>query len=245
MPALQLHSVQACARANGVAKKAKAAPTFLDVGCGEGWLLADMCQQGWEVAGIDFSRAGVARWNPDVLPFLVQGNVYDILNVLISDQKRYDMIHLGNVIEHVLDPEKILFQINEILASQGIFIITAPNDFSPLQNYLLANNYADREYFLFYPDHISYFNKESMANFLEASGYRVLEVISDFPIEFNLLAEHTNYIKNKDVGKILHKKRIKIENLLFEQNPNILIDIYRTLGKNGLGRNLIYYCMKQ
>ncbi len=203
-----------------------------------------MHQQGWEVMGIDFSREGISHWNPDMTPFFLQGNIYKLLDDINATHKHYNIIHLGNVIEHVLDPENLLLKIKEVLSSDGILIIVAPNDFSQLQNHLLLNNYVDEKYFLAYPDHISYFNKESMSMFLTELGYNIIEIISDFPIEFNLLTESTNYVKNKNIGKSVHRQRIKFENMLFEQDPQILIDIYRALGKNGLGRNLIYYCTK-
>ena len=40
-----------------------------------------------------------------------------------------DIIHLGNVIEHVLNPEDLLKKIKNILSSNGILICTFPNDF--------------------------------------------------------------------------------------------------------------------
>jgi hypothetical protein len=38
--------------------------TLLDVGCGEGFVLAEFARSGWEVAGMDVSIAGVEARNP-------------------------------------------------------------------------------------------------------------------------------------------------------------------------------------
>src|SRR5580700_2735445 len=40
---------------------------FLEVGCGEGWLLAAAESAGFEVTGLDFSDDGLKRFHPDLL----------------------------------------------------------------------------------------------------------------------------------------------------------------------------------
>lgn len=54
--------------------------TLLDVGCGEGFTLKHYYDSGWEVRGIDFSKSGVTKQNPDMLNYLDVGDIYETLN---------------------------------------------------------------------------------------------------------------------------------------------------------------------
>src|SRR3989338_5548077 len=87
---------------------------FIDIGCGEGWLLDEFYRQGWNVSGIDFSSYGINKFNPQLLPFFKEGNIYKILASKIDSGKRYHAISLANVIEHVIDPAALLNTIKKI-----------------------------------------------------------------------------------------------------------------------------------
>src|ERR1700722_20877026 len=57
---------------------------FLEVGCGEGWLLAAAKIAGFEVAALDFSDDGLKRFHPELLPSATFGDAFDNLERLID-----------------------------------------------------------------------------------------------------------------------------------------------------------------
>ena len=69
---------------------------------------------------------------------------------------------VANVIEHVIDSVRLLHQIKEVMLPGAIFIIIAPSVFSPLHELILEKGKINKPFWLIYPDHISYFNKESV-----------------------------------------------------------------------------------
>lgn len=218
---------------------------LLDVGCGEGWVLDHFLQEGHTVKGIDFSEYGLKSFNSHLLPYFEQGDYADFILRKIKDNQKYDIVMLGNVIEHALDPINLLEMIKDILADQGILIIVAPNDFSVLHQYLLENKTIDQPFWLGYPDHISYFNKESMENLLNDQGFLVEGIVADNPVDLNLLNKNSNYIRSPEKGKNIHYFRVDGDNFLASISEDKLLDMYEILGSMGVGRDLTYYCSKQ
>jgi 2-polyprenyl-3-methyl-5-hydroxy-6-metoxy-1,4-benzoquinol methylase len=210
---------------------------FLDVGCGEGYHLNYFKKIGWDVLGLDFSTHGLHMNNPNVEKFVLQGDINESLNNLIIDNSEFDVIFLGNVLEHVLFPEKILGLLYKVLKANGLLCITVPNDFSELQKFLLSTGKVDSEYFLTFPDHLNYFNLQNLSKFLDDINLPVIDHYSDFPIEFFLANSHSNYVVDKSKGKEAHLARITLETMINEsENTDSKINFWRALSSLGMGR---------
>ena len=215
---------------------------FIDIGCGEGWVKNEFNQRGHSVTGIDFSRYGIEKFHPHLLGFFEQGNVFELLNKKTENGIKYDILLLANVIEHVVDPENLLKKIKELMTQDSVIIIVAPNDFSPLHEYLLSKRIITKKFWLCYPDHLSYFNKESMSNLLIDLKFELKAVVADNPIDLNLLNENSNYIEDPSKGKKTHYFRVRSDNFLASIDAHKLLNLYETLGSMGIRRDLNYYC---
>lgn len=216
--------------------------SLIDIGCGEGWVMGEFKQQGISVLGLDFSRHGIEKFNPHLLSFFEQGNIYELIEDKGRNKLRFDFLILANVIEHVRDPVQILNKMKDIMYPKSILVIVAPNDFSPLHDLLLKEKKISRKFWLCYPDHLSYFNKESMINLLLDLGFKIRAVVADNPVDLNLLNDNSNYIEDPEKGKNINLFRIRTDNFLGSMNPDKLLQIYEIFGSMGVGRNLIYYC---
>lgn len=217
---------------------AKQMNSFLDIGCGEGWALNYFKDKGMEICGLDFSKYGCSSFNPDCLDALLVGDIYENIDLIISEGKKFDVILMSNLLEHVGEPLKLLKKCNSLIAEGGILIIMVPNDFSRLQEYLMNNGYVDRQYWVCWPDHLSYFNKDGLCNIAVAAGWRVLDTIADFPIDFSLLNPNTNYIMEKEKGKSAHLQRVEVENLFYATSLEKTVNYYRCLADLGFGRQI-------
>jgi len=129
----------------------------------------------------------------------------------------------------------------KLLAPHGCLMLVVPNDFSKLHQSLLDGNHIDRPWWIKYPDHLSYFNKESMERLLKDVGMEVLDMMADHPIDMNLLNDNSNYIRNTSLGKATHYYRVRYDNFLASIDVDKLIQLYSVFGSLGVGRNLTYY----
>lgn len=192
---------------------------LLDVGCGEGFALAHFERAGWQVEGLDHSSAGVTAMNPNCVRFVESGDINALLEERLSSSLRYDAVLLTNVLEHVIDPPELLRLIRSLLRPGGIAVVTVPNDFSALQHHLLDEGIVQHPYWIALPDHLAYFDKDSLVATTEAAGLRCLDVLADFPIDWFLLHSGSNYVRDRALGVEAHRARIALENLLDQQPP--------------------------
>jgi len=216
--------------------------TLIDIGCGEGWLMDKFHHRGTSVFGIDFSRHGIEKFHPHLTPFFKQGNLYELIEHQINTATKFDLLLVANVIEHVIDPVLFLNRIKKMMHQESILSIITPNDFSPLHQLLLKERKISKEFWLCYPDHLSYFNKTSMCNLLDDQGFKIRSIVADNPIDINLLNDNSNYVEDPTKGENTHLFRLRIDNFLGQLNIEKLLQIYELLGSIGVGRNLNYYC---
>ncbi|MEM2292966.1 MAG: methyltransferase domain-containing protein [Nitrososphaerota archaeon] len=95
----------------------------LDVGCGEGILSMLLQRLGNVVIGIDLSEEAVklSRNNG------IEAYICDIENEDLPFDKKFDVIILSEVLEHVVFPKEVIRKLKNNLDEKGYFVITFPN----------------------------------------------------------------------------------------------------------------------
>lgn len=211
---------------------------FLDIGCGEGFALAWFRKAGWRVEGIDHSLAGIAAMNPELADSVMAGDLFALLGDRIAATGRYDLAWLTNVLEHVTDPVGLLERLRRLVVPGGVLAVTVPNDGSLYQEKLLADGHIDERFWIALPDHLAYFTGDSLRATAEATGWDCREITADFPIDWFLLHEGSNYVRDRAQGKAAHRARVELELLLADQPVEAVNAYYAALARLGLGRNL-------
>lgn len=211
---------------------------FLDVGCGEGFALAFFEQGGYEVRGLDYSRAGMAQHHPQLLDKLIEGDVFKSLQDEIAGGQQYDIVWLQNVLEHVLEPIELLQQLKSLVSPDGVLVVSVPNDFSALQQRAFDEGLVDRKFWVAVPDHISYFDTHGIDRVIAHTGWHLLDKLGDFPIDWFLFHQHTNYVQNPQVGKSAHQARMALEDLIDDNTSEAVNAFYRALANIGMGRSV-------
>ncbi len=216
--------------------------SFLDIGCGEGWALAYFQRQGWEVLGLDFSSYSLEKFHPALRGRLRTGDLYEELQKLAAAGQQYEVLWLDNVLEHVLDPADLLRRCRALVKPDGVLVVDVPNDFSALQQHLLASGQIDRPFWVVLPDHLSYFNPAGLRNLAAATGWTTTKVIGDQPIDLNLLNPDTNYVMNREAGKAAHRARLEQDNFLLRTaSLPAVAAYYEALAAVGLGRSIVAF----
>ncbi len=192
----------------------------------------------------DFSDFGMARHNPKLFETFIKGDIFDTLGSQIESKRLYDFINLKNVLEHVLDPVRLLTQIGLLMKNDSILRIEVPNDYSVFQQMLLENKMTENTWFV-PPEHLHYFSFESIQTFLQANGFRIENIMADFPIELYILNPESNYAKNKSLGKNAHLSRIRANNFIYDQGIENYIQYFSAAANVNMGRQVIVYVSKQ
>jgi hypothetical protein len=118
--------------------------------------------------------------------------------------------------------------------------IRVPNDYSEFQAELVRKGYTTKTWFS-PPEHLSYFNRTALLEVLRVCGYSVLSLQADFPIEMFLANPHSNYWKDRTLGKGAHLARVFVENFLISTDIDAYIRYAEAAGELGFGRELIVY----
>ncbi|PCJ61791.1 MAG: hypothetical protein COA79_05705 [Planctomycetota bacterium] len=210
--------------------------TSVEIGCGEGFLLKSCIDNSWDAHAVDYQKEPVEKFNNDVIKNFTEAHPGDYLNDVINQNKKYDVVMLQNVLEHVLDPKHLMTQLSKIIKSTGLIFVAIPNDFSEFQELAQKENKIDRDYWFCPPQHLNYFNDKNIHDFAKSINMEIVDAITDFPIELYLWGNKENYITDSTMGPMAHLARVQLDLFLSRRGLDPYLDFYRSCFKLGLGR---------
>jgi SAM-dependent methyltransferase len=146
---------------------------LLDVGCAGGHFLAVARARGFEVLGVEYNRS-MAEYAAKTYDLEVRHG--DFLDLQIPGV--FDVVHLEDVLEHVLDPASVLSKLRQLVARNGYLVIDGPLERQPnlslalLELNLRLRRPDDPE---MAPAHIWQFSIETQRRLVEGSGFRETE----------------------------------------------------------------------
>lgn len=141
---------------------------ILDVGCANGSLIHAMRGLGWEVSGVDLNADAVAIAQKHGLDA-----VAGTLETVRFDSGRFDVVYLGDVIEHVPSPRAMVREAHRILRLGGLIAMRTPNARSGyalmtlMMSRLTGLPWAHAEA----PYHLHEFSLQSLNRLLESNGF--------------------------------------------------------------------------
>ena len=154
----------------------KDAKRILDVGCSEGRFglqLKEMLNA--EVWGVEMVQTAAEIARPRLDRILV-GDVMQQLQHLPAAY--FDCITFNDVIEHIVDPYKMLLAMKEKLSSRGVIVTSIPNVryFRNLFNVVVRGNWRYEEHGILDNTHLRFFTKKSIKEMFESLGYTVVQL---------------------------------------------------------------------
>ena len=153
------------------------AKTLLDIGAGTGLLVAEARVRGLDATGVEPSRALVEAARRQNHVEIFQGTVpHPSL-----DGKRFDVVCLVDVIEHVANPVGLLRDCAARLSPGGIMIVVTPDVSS------LAARVLGKRWWHLRLAHVGYFSRHSLTIAAETSGLQAMTFFRArwfFPIQY-------------------------------------------------------------
>lgn len=132
--------------------------SVLDIGSGVGTFLRVAKDLGYDVAGVELNSVSrqysLKKYDVPVYPNM------DNIN------KKYNLVHMGDVLEHLSDPVFSLRQVRTFLLPKGLVAISVP-DYDALTT----------RFFQVKPkEHLTYFTKQTLRMLLEREGFSLLHI---------------------------------------------------------------------
>lgn len=139
----------------------------LDVGCGRGYFLDELLHAGWKnVVGIDFSSSVIKYARQKLGLKVYKESIYRF-----RSQKKFSLIILNQVIEHVHDINLLINISNTLLLPKGYLYIATPNMMSAS-----ALLFKDRFEHIIPPEHLNFFSINNLTYLLKKHGFQIVAV---------------------------------------------------------------------
>lgn len=204
---------------------------ILDVGCGMGGLLKYLKAHGYyNLYGTEIDASQTIK---DVEIF--KGHFLEF-----DPDNSFDFIVFNNVLEHVRNPEIFLQKAHKLLNDGGCVRIQVPNDLSYTQYKSIEGKKNENYYFFCPPEHLHYFDFESLKNMLKKTGFKIVKRMTNWPMDLFILMG-IDYSEDPKMGKLCHNYRLNFE---YKMQYKFLLDFYEKMAQLEIGRVVIEYAKK-
>ena len=161
---------------------------FLEIGFGAGTILEAAESAGWEVFGQEVSRPAVehanARGFNTFLGELHEANYPD---------EYFDVVIASEIIEHLVEPEKVLAEIRRILRPGGVFWGTTP--FARSISYrVMGIDWST----LSPPEHLQLYSIRGIKGMLERAGFSTVKLRTTGANPMEIASYLRSFLKSKD-----------------------------------------------
>lgn len=134
--------------------------SVLEFGCGNGGFLRQIKETASHVTGIELMDAARERLS-------MEG--FEVYKTLAETKRKYDVVCMFFVIEHLNNPDEILRGIYDVLNPNGIFVCDTANAEDILISKYKCNAFKD---FTYWSKHVFLFNSRTLKSLLERNGFQ-------------------------------------------------------------------------
>ena len=146
-------------------KKLSTGNEYLEIGIGNGEMLAVAQEFGYNVSGVEICKDDCER-----ISYLLNIDIKNTDIIKYDTDKKYDVIVMGDVLEHVSEPVTLIQKAKKMLSDDGVLWLSTPNynsSYARLQKY--------RYCMWFEVNHYTFVSKESMEKLLEKYDLEIVK----------------------------------------------------------------------
>jgi len=147
----------------------------LDIGCGAGFFVKKLINNGWRAKGIESDRA--------MYQYGISSGL-EIENILFEDyhtKDKFGLIYLSHVFDDLPDVKKVLKKIKKLLGENGLLFIEIPNyEWEYRLKKIKYEDLSAGNYF---------FTRKTLLDTLSASGFKFLDCYTFEPIHLNTVSQ--------------------------------------------------------
>jgi 2-polyprenyl-3-methyl-5-hydroxy-6-metoxy-1,4-benzoquinol methylase len=202
---------------------------ILDVGCGAGDTLMKLKELGkaGETVGIEINKQ-VTQNLSDALDKLYVGDVETI--DLPYTEKYFDYILFADVLEHLINPRKVLHDYKSLLRDDGCIIATIPNikHYSVLIKLVLLDEFRYGDSGILDWTHLRFFTKKEIIKMFQDEGFEVVDLIH-LPVSRKQAARNVRNVLLGFSNRLLGKNSFHASGYLIRAKKQKLQDDTATL----------------
>jgi len=135
---------------------------LLDVGCSCGYLMEVAAEAGFDVHGLEFSKAAIAAAAPSIQPRIRRSSIEGL-----EGEQQFNLITAFDLIEHIERPGEFLSNARQLLLQGGTLAIATP-DAGHFLRHVMGSSWP-----MLQPmQHLTIFSREGMRIALEEAGFK-------------------------------------------------------------------------
>jgi 2-polyprenyl-3-methyl-5-hydroxy-6-metoxy-1,4-benzoquinol methylase len=179
-----------------------------DFGCGTDDTIANLAEKiGAKYYGVEYEQSVVMSLTRDK-----PKNKYFTLEEFIKNDNSFDIIFIGDVLEHVPSPNKLLQIIAQKIEPHGKIVIQGPLENAPGTLNMLVkikSLFMQRKEVLHHPYHVSLASRKSMHELFQRNGLQIMkfktyEVM--WPLNSKLIERKSRFLNPMYLAKFLDFK---------------------------------------
>lgn len=150
------------------------AKRVLEFGCSSGHMTAELVQRGCRVVGLEIDADAAAANEHAEEVLVVDLDRDDFVEKLRGRQ--FDVALLGDVLEHLRDPGRVLKAVRDLLVPGGFIVLCIPNvAFVDVRLALLKGRFPYNDWGLLDRTHLRFFTKATLDEMIADAGYMPVE----------------------------------------------------------------------
>ncbi len=163
-------------------KFAEGAKSILEIGCSNGFLSRVLVSRGAQVMGVE-NNPEAGKQAQGICQAVIIGDIEDP-SVQEQIGEKFDVVLLGDVLEHLRNPESVLVYIRENwLAPGGRVVTSIPNSAHWIfRREVLLGRFPYRGYGLFDQTHLRFFTRKTFDQLVQRAGFTIkkLTLVTNF-----------------------------------------------------------------
>lgn len=167
---------------------------ILDIGCADGQFLSRATALGHDVTGIDFAAEDVATARQRGLQAYVAE--VDQIGKMFKGQRKFQMITLFQLIEHLNEPDRIFSQLSELADTGGRLVIGCPSDLRYSRRFAHPQRLERSDFWDYPPQHTLRWTPKALTAFLLRHGWEI-ETVAYEPLTLIGAAAHLTGLQQR------------------------------------------------